>query len=144
VREQVRPVAADLAHEPVLAATAEQVPDQGDGQQLGVGAGRGGPGTARDDQDPALDRVIDQAVDVDEQQLSCQHGGGSCGGGNCDNCLLPQESLRVKHRAGMPAGSAGGHLDLPGDGHEGAAVAITEGDRFSGRRAADPRRSGRN
>jgi DNA invertase Pin-like site-specific DNA recombinase len=27
-----------------------------------------------------LDGVINQAVDVDEQQLSCQHGGDSCGG----------------------------------------------------------------
>jgi hypothetical protein len=40
VREQAGPVAADFVQEAVLAAAAEQVPDQGDGQQLGVGAGR--------------------------------------------------------------------------------------------------------
>jgi hypothetical protein len=81
VREQVEPVAADLGQEPVLAAAAEQVPDQRDGQQLGVGAARDGAGTARDGQRTRLDRVIDQAVDVDDQQLSCQHGEGSCGVG---------------------------------------------------------------
>ena len=75
------PVAADLFQEAVLAAAAKQVPDQGDREQLGVGAGRRGTGTARDQQCACLDGVIDQAVDVDEQQLSCQHGGGSCGGG---------------------------------------------------------------
>jgi hypothetical protein len=76
VREQAGPVTADLGQEPVLAAAAEQVPDHGDGEKLGVGAGRGRTGTRRDEQGTCLDGVINQAVDVDEQQLSCQHGEG--------------------------------------------------------------------
>jgi hypothetical protein len=54
VREQVQPVAADLGQEAVLAAAAEQVADQRDGEQLGVGAGRSGTGTARDQQRAGL------------------------------------------------------------------------------------------
>ena len=34
-RKQVAPVPADLGQEPGLAAPAQQVPDHGDGQQLG-------------------------------------------------------------------------------------------------------------
>src|SRR5208282_2555908 len=99
VREQVRPVAADLGQEPALATAAEQVPDQRDREQFSVCAGRSGTGTTRDQQRARLDGVINQAVDVDEQQLSCQHGGDSCGGGKSDNCLLPQESSQIKHHA---------------------------------------------
>ncbi|MGH3200192.1 MAG: transposase, partial [Streptosporangiaceae bacterium] len=66
-RDGYRPVAADLGQEAVLAAPPEQVPDHGDGQQLGVGAGRDGSRTTRDDQDAGLHRVVDQAVDVDKQ-----------------------------------------------------------------------------
>ena len=49
-REQVRPVAGDLGQEPGLAAAAQQVPHQRDGQQLGVAAGRrrARPGRDRD------------------------------------------------------------------------------------------------
>jgi hypothetical protein len=75
VREQVQPVAADLVQEPALAAAAEQVPDQRDREKLGIGAGRSGTGTPRDQQGVGLDRVVNQAVDVDGQQLGCQHGG---------------------------------------------------------------------
>ena len=39
-REQVRPVPGHLGQEPGLAAPAQQVPHQRDGQQLGVAAGR--------------------------------------------------------------------------------------------------------
>jgi len=85
VREHVRPIAADLGQEPILAAAAKQMADQSDGQQLGVSAGRGGAGAARDGQDAGFDRVIDQAVHVDEQQLSCQHDDGLLRRGECDN-----------------------------------------------------------
>jgi hypothetical protein len=68
VREQARPVAADLGREPVLAAPAEHVADQCDREELGIGAGRSGTGAARDPQRARLDGVINQAVDVDEQQ----------------------------------------------------------------------------
>jgi hypothetical protein len=40
----VRPIARDLGQEARLAAPAQQVPDQRDGQQLGVAAGGTGPG----------------------------------------------------------------------------------------------------
>jgi hypothetical protein len=43
-REQVAPVAGDLGQEPGLAAPPELVADLGDGQRLGIGAGRVGPG----------------------------------------------------------------------------------------------------
>jgi len=43
-REQVRPVPGDLGQEGGLAAAARQVPHHRDGQQLGVAAGRRGPG----------------------------------------------------------------------------------------------------
>jgi hypothetical protein len=95
----MRPVAADLGQEPALATAAEQVPDQRDREQFSVCAGRSGTGTTRDQQRARLDGVINQAVDIDEQQLSCQHGGDSCGEGNSDNCLLPQEPLAIKHHA---------------------------------------------
>ena len=52
-----------------------------------------GPGLRGTDSTPALDRVVGQAMDVGEQQLSCQHGGGSCGGDGCDHCLLPREPV---------------------------------------------------
>ena len=52
VREQVRPVAADLGQEAVLAAAAEQAPDHGDREQFGVGAGRGGTGRRGIDRTP--------------------------------------------------------------------------------------------
>jgi hypothetical protein len=64
LRKQVQPVAADLGQEPALAAAAEQVPDQRDREQLGIGAGRSGTGTLRDQQGAGLDRVINQAVDA--------------------------------------------------------------------------------
>jgi len=59
-------VAADLGQEPALAAAAEQVPGHRDREKFGIGAGRGGTGTVRDAQGARLDRVINQAVDVDE------------------------------------------------------------------------------
>jgi len=47
-------------------------------------------GTPRDQQGTGLDRVVNQAVDVDEQQLGCQHGGDSCSSGYvCDVGSLP-------------------------------------------------------
>jgi hypothetical protein len=70
VREQAGPVASDLGQEAVLAAAAEQVPYQRDAKKLGVGTVRSRAGPARNPQVAGRDRVIDQAVDVDEQQLS--------------------------------------------------------------------------
>ena len=71
----MRPVARDLGQEPGLAAAAQQVPDQRDGQQLGVAAARSGARAGRDRDDPGSHQVMDQHVDVDEQVLGGQHGG---------------------------------------------------------------------
>jgi len=73
-REQVAPVAGDLGQEPGLAAPPDQVPDLRDRQQLGIGAGRGGPRPGRDLDRPGQDQVVNQYVDVDEQLFSWQHG----------------------------------------------------------------------
>ncbi len=43
-REEMAPVAGDLGQETGLGAPPEQVPDLRDGQQLGISAGRSGPG----------------------------------------------------------------------------------------------------
>lgn len=45
-RKQVSPVAGHLIQEPRLAAAAQQVTHQRDGQQLGIAAGRCGTGAA--------------------------------------------------------------------------------------------------
>ena len=104
------------------------MPDQRDREQFSVCAGRSGTGTTRDQQRARLDGVINQAVDIDEQQLSCQHGGDSCGGGKPDNCLLPQEPLAIKHRARRVATST--HITrlrtLPGVGEFTALVMVAE------------------
>jgi hypothetical protein len=74
-REQVRPVAGHLGQEPGLAAPAQQVPRQRDGQQFGVGAGRRRARPGRDGDSPGADRVIDQHIHVDEQILGWQREG---------------------------------------------------------------------
>jgi hypothetical protein len=79
VRKQLRPVAADLVQETGLAAPAQQMADQGDGQQLGVAAGRHRPGPRRDGDLSGGDGVIDEHVDVDEQILSGKHEERLCG-----------------------------------------------------------------
>jgi hypothetical protein len=73
-REQARPVPGHLGQEPGLAPPAQQVPDQRDGQQLGVGAYRRRARPGRDSHSPGADRVIDQHVHIDEQILGWQHG----------------------------------------------------------------------
>ena len=68
-REQVAPVAGHLGQEPGLAAPAQQVPHLGDGQQLGIAAGRR-PRPGRDRDRPGNHQVMDEHVDVDEQVFS--------------------------------------------------------------------------
>ena len=79
VREQMGPVARDFGQETRLAAAAQQVADLGDGQQLGVTAGRSRARAGRDRDDPCSYQVVDQHVDAGEQVLGGQHGGGLCG-----------------------------------------------------------------
>ena len=91
-REQVRPVAGHLGQEPGLAARPEQVAHHGDGEQLGVAAGRFGARPGRDGNGPGSDQVVDQYVDVDEQVLGWQHGSGLCKTRDFDNLLSLAEA----------------------------------------------------
>ena len=75
-REQVAPVSGHLGQEPGLAAAAEQVAHYGDGQQLGVAAGRRRSWPWRDGDGPGCDQVINEYVDVGEQVFGWQHGDG--------------------------------------------------------------------
>src|SRR5215469_4457146 len=101
-REQVGPIAADFCHEPGLAAAAQQVAHQCDGQQFGIAAGGHRAGTGRDRDGPRADRVINKHVNVDEQILGWQHGDGLCGTTVLDNRLSPAEATsRSRRHAGI-------------------------------------------
>ena len=100
-REQVSPVPGHLGQEPGLAAPAQQVPHQRDGQQLGVAAGRRRARPGRNRDGPAADRVIDQHVHVDEQILGWQHGGWPLRTRDFDNLLSLAEATSRQGDAGI-------------------------------------------
>ena len=92
-REQLAPVARDLGQEPRLAAAAEQMPHQRDGQQLTIAAARHRPRPGRDGDGARGDRVIDHHIDVDEQVLGWQHESGLCETRVFDNRLSAAEAI---------------------------------------------------
>jgi hypothetical protein len=95
--EQLRPVAADLGEESLLAAASEQVTGHCDREYFGLAARRLGSWSWRYLDPAAGDCLVDEDIDVDEQLLGWQHGSGLLRITILDDRIFPQEaSLRQR------------------------------------------------
>jgi hypothetical protein len=90
VWEQLRPVAADLGEESLLAAAFEQVADHHDREHFSVGARSSGSWSWGYLERAMVDGLVDEDIDVDEQLFGWQHEAASSRGSVLDNRVLPQ------------------------------------------------------